>query len=184
VTGSTFRAFHLRAKGGRQPSVVYREYTKQLISEKLDDLKKIENWDAYSEFVKISANGLVEKFNYEAKESSFLRFGSAAKLLNLSFKHVLKHSGFTVEERDRLTGFLHVPLDSYTLQGIRKLALEFKIPANASMGWESLKNEKIYQEIQKWIKNQCEKISCKPIHYEIAAWNLSHPKLIDYPHES
>lgn len=132
---STFRAFHLKAKGSkRRPSDVYREYTLGLLENKLDEFRSIQDLVTYSKFVECAAEGLVNVFDIEANETGFIEFGRAAKMLNLSFKFALKLRTFSEDERNRLISFLHVPLDSFTLQGIRVLATEFRIPSNASMG--------------------------------------------------
>jgi hypothetical protein len=66
---------------------------------------------------------------------------------------------------------LEVPLDSYTLVGIRRFCTSVKIPKNASMGF--VQDRKQYSELQNAIVELCAPFH--PAHYEIAAWNASHP---------
>lgn len=179
VDRSTFRAFPLKASGGKRgPSVVYREYTLGLLESKFNEFQTIKDWETYSKFVESAANGLEKTFDEEVRKPNVTGFARAAKMLNLSFKFALRFDKFSDVDRNRLINFLHVPLDSFTLQGIRTLAGNFKIPRNASMGWASLNNKDIYHGIQGWIKNECELIDCKPIHYEFAAWNIAHSKKV------
>lgn len=172
VDNTTFRSLSLKKNGGkRRPSDIYREYTNNLLKSKCDELKSISKLETYSEFVKFAANELSNIFDREVNQPDYLGFGRAAKMLNLSFKFALLHSDFSAD-RKRLECYLHVPLDSYTLQGIRLLAVDFKIPANASMGWAALNNEDTYNGIQNWIRKECRDIGCYPIHYEFALWNM------------
>lgn len=172
VDNTTFRSLPLKRKGSkRRPSDIYREYTNNLLKNKCEEFQSISKLETYSEFVKCAAKELANIFDGEVKELGFLGFGRAAKMLNLSFKFALMHRCFSVD-RNRLVSYLHVPLDRYTLQGIRLLAVDFNIPANASMGWAALNNEDTYNEIQNWVRKECSDIGCYPIHYEFALWDM------------
>ena len=71
----------------------------------------------------------------------------------------------------RLIPLLEVPLDKYTLRGMRRLCPSAKIPKTASMGFVQRKEQCI--ELQNAIFELCDP-DYYPAHYEIAAWNASH----------
>ena len=178
IGGSTFRSFHFKAtKCQETPSSVYRDYTLDFLGgneSSLNNLIDLNNESEYENFFFEAAEGLIKKFSVETDNSEIIKFGRATKLLNLSFKRLLRSEKIPDTKREQLITLLHVPLDSYTLQGIRKLAKEFNIPRNASMGWAELDSKETYLQIQNWIRLKCKEAGGLPIHYEIAAWDLSH----------
>lgn len=70
-----------------------------------------------------------------------------------------------------LIPLLDVPLDSYTLQGVRLLLPALQIPRNAAMNF--VKDRAHYEAIQEAILGLCQP-RFRPVDYEIAAWNLAH----------
>jgi hypothetical protein len=97
--------------------------------------------------------------------------GRAAKLLNLLLKYLTLRSALSDTERERLIPLLEVPLDRYTLLGMRRLCTCERIPKTASMGFVQRKEQ--YIELQDAIFELCNP-GYYPAHYEIAAWNASH----------
>jgi hypothetical protein len=122
-----------------------------------------------SEFVAQSANALRRRWKRVSGQE--LDFGRAAKLVNLTIKHLLCLSDITERERRKLKALLEVPLDSFTLQGIRTLCPELRIPSNASMGFVRTKHA--YVRIQQHIRNLVSP-EFAPLDYEMTAWDAAH----------
>src|SRR3989338_10977674 len=90
VDNTTFRSLPLKNKGSeRRPSDIYHEYTVNLLKDKHKEFKSISDLETYATFVKCAARELEEIFDTEVRESGFLGFGRATKMLNLSFKFAL-----------------------------------------------------------------------------------------------
>jgi hypothetical protein len=99
-----------------------------------------------------------------------LEYGKGAKLLNLFLKMLPVWNKFPEGPlKKRLINFLHVPLDKYTIQGLKKVIPQLGIPANATMGF--VKDCKTYEEFQGLIRKVSKKASVSPIYYEILAQN-------------
>jgi hypothetical protein len=98
-------------------------------------------------------------------------FERAAKLLGLSIKHLLWHAEISDDARTRLIPLLDVPLDRFTLQGIRLLVPAQRIPRGAAMRF--VETEAQYRTIQDAIRGLCTN-DVWPVHYEMAAWNAAH----------
>ena len=90
----------------------------------------------------------------------------------LDSKYLVLWSTLSENERNQLIPLLEVPLDSYTLVGIRRVCTSVKIPKAASMGF--VQDGKRYSELQNAILELCAP-KFYLAHYEIAAWNASHP---------
>lgn len=86
-------------------------------------------------------------------------FGPLRKLPNLLMKEVVLWTGLNKSQRDRLLGYLHVPLDSYTLRGLRNCIAEPSIPKHANMGFVT--NEAMYNRIQVTIREIAGKPRCR-----------------------
>ena len=142
------------------------------IDEKID-LNSITSQECWNELVNGASNYLMVKFN-NSNSTSPLKGGRAKKLVNLVFKYLMLHENIDTKKVEQLIPFLHVPLDSYSLQGIRNIAPEFNIHKNVSMGWDELDDDSLYLKIQEWIGGECAKHGCYRIHYEIAAWDTAH----------
>jgi hypothetical protein len=178
VVQNTFRAFHFKSHGiGQKPSEIYRN----LATEKLEnEYKNIIACNSFEELIDkmIEISTMLDNDWYEltGKISEVrIGFGRAAKLLGLSVKHLLWYSELTEDDRIRLLKFLNVPLDSYTLQGIRIVAPDLQIPKNATMKF--VRDKQHYQQIQNRILTLMP-VGRFPIHYEIAAYNLAHPHTV------
>lgn len=173
VSGNTFRAFHL-AKHGLKPSVVYRSWVSKRMKQLVEPIQKMKCHAEMRALTIETAHDLSKHWNSETRGRSNLDFGRAAKMLNLSFKHLLVFNDFPMGDRQRLIDYLDVPLDSFTLQGVRLLLPDLGIPANATM--KAVGDEQRYIAIQDAIRNLCGP-SYSPVHYEFASWNKVHPNI-------
>lgn len=173
VDGNTFRAFRFRSAGinNLKPSVLYRYWTAAWLQKNLAGIQKTDSREAWQEFVIKGAHELRYSWIEATRQQHDIQFGRAIKLLNLSVKFLLRLEALPLTRRKEMLHWLDVPLDSYTLQGVRIVAPELGIPPNASMGW--VRDESQYLRIQKKIRELCQP-DLLPVHYEIAAWNLAH----------
>ena len=175
VEGNTFRAFHLRARGHHPgPASLYRQIVGEILNNSLGQLSGIDSQDDFDRFIYLNACRVEAAFDQAAGEAGFMGFGRAAKLFSLSMKFFLRHTGIGDEDRTRLLGYLHVPLDSFTLQGIRRLYPDLKIPRDARMGWAPMNEWSKYLAVQRWIRAEARCVGVPAIYYDIAAWDLAH----------
>ena len=175
VDRNTIRAFHLKSTGSDQkPLDLYRRTLTSYFEKELQNFRRLTSAEDYADFVVQSARMIEAVFDGAAGRMGFMGFGRAAKLFNLTCKSMLRHDQLTDSERDCLMKLLHVPLDSFTLQAIRKLKPPFSIPSTASMGWLKMNDVAAYHQLQEWIRLKCEAVNVYPIHYEIAAWDQAH----------
>lgn len=183
VDGTTFRAFRFRTNivPGR-PSEIYRTFTTKLLKAKIPQYGEFKSQAEFREWLIESTNELCCEWHNRTggNQAVAMGFGRGIKLLNLSVKFSLRHSSLDGDLRKKLINWLEVPLDSYTLQGIRELSkqlfVDLGISRRASMG--AIKTEAQYIAIQDEIRRLCSNCGADryPIHYEIMAWNLAHRK--------
>jgi len=177
IDRSTIRAFHLKKYNPKSligPLELYSHIALKIFNEKFKYFSKISNYTEYSEFIFESAILIVNEMNSQAMHSDFIKIGRATKLFNLTCKAMLRDDRLTSEQLIKLCSLAHVPLDSFTLQGICRLSTPFQIPSNASMGWEILDDWGKYMTLQKWLKDFCEKYDSFPLDYEAVAFHKSH----------
>jgi hypothetical protein len=178
VGGNTFRAFQFNRFGvAGAPSEIFRSWTTQRLERDYRRLVGLASFEAMIGQLSIMATDLDAAWHRATGgvEPVRIGFGRAAKLLGLSVKHLLWHRELSAHDRANLLPLLNVPLDSYTLQGIRLVAPELCIPANASMSF--VRDEIQYRAIQLRIR-ELMPAGCHAVHYEIAAWNLAHPEAV------
>ena len=106
-------------------------------------------------------------------------YGPGRKLPNLLMKQFISWDMLDDDQRDRLTEFLHVPLDSFTLMAIRNCIQDFpgnevigKIPKNATMSFVA--NEATYNRLQQTIKLITKRAAVPAIYLDALAWNEQH----------
>ena len=106
-------------------------------------------------------------------------YGHSLKLPNLLMKGVCVSSHLPKEFSDRLFGYLHVPLDSYSIIAVRNCFDGFPakaeigpIPANAAMGL--IKSPEVYQAFQVFMRSLAKKARVPPIAIDILAWDRAH----------
>lgn len=175
VDGNTFRAFRFRSAGigNLKPSVLYRSWTTIWLQQNLASIKTMGSREEWQEFVVKGARELRDHWIDATRQQHDIQFGRAIKLLNLSVKFLLRLETLPIDRRKEILHWLDVPLDRFTLQGIRIVAPELGIPPSASMGW--VLDESQYLRIQKKIRGLCER-TMWPIHYEVFAFNSAHRK--------
>lgn len=177
VAGNTFRAFRLRSLGvDQRPSDIYRDLVTQIFEENFQRFVQISCEADYDDFVLESARLVAQRFDEIAAVRGFMGFGRAAKLFNLSCKAMLRYRGVSQEQRQILIRLAHVPWDSFTIQGIRRLNPPFNVPAGQGMGWDVLNSEQNYLVFLQWIRSKCNALGLAPIHYEVVAWDRAHPR--------
>ncbi len=179
VAGNTYRAFsHLPVK----PSVAFREWAENYITESFQLLCDITEASDYSKYVYEATDDLCDK--WRRRTHSKMGFGRGAKLFNLVLKKFACLSSLTEEQKNTLISLQHVPLDKYTIVGLRLVAPDLSIPKNATMGYIDELNDELkhYEEFQNVISKIAGKARVPAIYYDILAWNMSHsiqkPKLL------
>lgn len=176
VGRNTIRAFHHSSYGiPIGPLEVYREWAAKFVAREFSNWRKIETKVEMHEFVLKNARKMrsdwLKRTARKGSDGYNIGIGRAAKLLNLLLKYLTLWSELSKKDHKRLIRLLDVPLDSYTLQGIRRLHKAVKIPMKASMGF--VKSENQYIDLQECIAKLC-RPSHLPVEYEIAAWDTSH----------
>jgi hypothetical protein len=175
VGGNTFRAFPLKRLNVKEkPSQIYRQIVAQIFEANFDKFIGLTSVEAYEKFVIENSQLIAREFDAVAGVSGFMGFGRATKLFNLSCKAMLRYRGVSETQRAILLKLAQVPLDSFTIQGIRLLNPPFNISPAQSMGWDEMNVVCNYQILQRWIRDLCSEIDLYPIHYEVAAWDQSH----------
>lgn len=169
VSGNTFRAFSL--PDGLRPSVIYRSWVTERLTTALGDIQRLSSTSHMRALIISAANDLSAHWHVATQGKREIGFGRAAKLLNLSVKHMLWHDQIPRDQKYLILHALEVPLDSFTLQGIRRVLPELGIPHSASMGY--VRDAVHYSLIQDAIRELCAP-RFSPIYYEYAAWNLAH----------
>jgi hypothetical protein len=176
VGANTFRAFHNMP---RKPSEVFREWASKALFGRpgyFDKLLLIENRADYD----IWLHSLAADFRryWNRLMGCKIPFGPSLKLPNLLMKDVCGVTEIPKPAYDRLVWFLHVPLDSYSIQAIRNcidIRLRERtghIPSSAGMGF--VKTLEVYDGLQEAIRLLAEKANVPPIALDIVAWDEAH----------
>jgi hypothetical protein len=167
VAGNTFRAFrNLPVK----PSITFRTWAEQYVTQTLHQLRNIATGTDYAAYVHDGALALCER--WRVATGSEIGYGRAAKLFNLVLKKAACLQSLTAAERARLISFQHIPLDSYTIVGLRVIAPEQEIPTTATMRF--IETPAQYQRLQRRIFDIAAQAEVPPIYYDILAWDMSH----------
>ena len=167
VASNTFRAFR---KLPVRPSVAFRTWTEQRVEQTLADVLAATDGTSYATYVHNTTLALVEYWR-EATVSE-MGYGRGAKLLNLVLKKLACYSTLTEQQRYGLINVLHVPLDSYTIVGLRNVAPQFRIPKSATMKFITTPAQ--YSEFQTFIAGIALEARVPPIYYDILAWDQAH----------
>lgn len=167
VAGNTFRAFrNLPVK----PSITFREWAISYIKGSLHELSTIADNQHYTQFVHEATNNLCSE--WQQITGSEMGYGRGAKLFNLVLKRFACLSSLTKVQKSTLINLLHVPLDSYTIIGLRRIVVRFSIPKNATMKF--IKSPAQYMEYQTAIRSIADKAGVPPIYYDVLAWDMVH----------
>lgn len=110
-----------------------------------------------------------------------IKYGQAAKLIDLAVRSGYESSLFDTELLDKAEWFIHVPLDEYVLVAIRSCAKTFSgpdairhIPKRPSMGF--VKSYEEYKALQYGIRSVAKKADVPPIVLDHirTLWKQSH----------
>ncbi len=175
IAGNTYRAF---AKLPKRPSVVFRAWATAFITKSLAELNDISNDGDYSVFIHDATEKLC--IHWKTEMSAELGYGRGSKLLNLALKSLAYSCGKFIDDKgkiieldkEKLIKLLHVPLDSYTIQGLIKIAPQLKITRNATMNFiEGCDQYNLFNDV---IKKVSEEAKVPAIYYDFLAWNNPH----------
>lgn len=170
VGQNTFRALrNLPLK----PSAVFREWAYDKVSgrefwTKLEAIQSHEQFDAW-------LLGLVRGLghHWRRKMGSEMPFTANRKLPDLLLKALVRWSGIENRARTRLIGFLHIPLDMYSLAAFRRCLPEScPVSRGASMGFVDC--EEKYCSLQFAIRRLAVELQCPPIYLDVLAWDVGH----------
>ena len=167
VSGNTFRAFR---KLPVKPSVTFRTWATNYITKTLHHLSAISDSKSYALYVHEATNNLCAE--WVRITGTEMGYGRGAKLFNLVLKKFVCLSSLSEKQRTTLIALLHIPLDSYTIIGLRKIAPELKIPKSATMKF--IENSAQYAEFQAVISIIAQKARVPPIYYDVLAWDMGH----------
>jgi len=94
-------------------------------------------------------------------------YGRGAKLLNLVLKKFACLSSLSENQRSTLIKLQHIPLDSYTIIGLRTIAPQLSISRGATMRFVETPAQ--YTEFQAVIRAIANKAGVPPIYYDLLA---------------
>ncbi|WP_091332458.1 hypothetical protein [Allochromatium warmingii] len=167
VAGNTFRAFRNLPV---QPSVTFRTWATNYVTRTIHELSAISDCQSYAQYVHDATNSLCEE--WRRITGSEMGYGRGAKLFNLVLKKFACLSSLSEGQRSTLIDLQHIPLDSYTIIGLRAIAPEFFIPKNATMKFVETPAQ--YADFQAVIREIANKAGVPPIYYDVLAWNMGH----------
>jgi hypothetical protein len=171
VTSNTFRAFPIARHVA--PSTLYREWANSYLSEHLPIFFAAANPAGYGVAVADAAVDLTRHWSRKTGGHHELGFGRAAKMINLTIKHLVWLDGLAPSTKQRLWSLLHVPLDRFTIQGVAEFApADLGLTRHGSM--RSIVSRTQYEAVQTWLRALCSEAEVPPVHYEILAYNMRH----------
>ncbi len=129
ILGNTFRG--LRVHQGKRPSRVFRTWARRkLEGGALDALLRVRSRKDYDSWLLNFADSLRRSWRRQMGEEP--KYGCLMKLVNLLTKHMIFYKGTPPRIARRLTEFVHVPLDQYSLLAVRKCSADLRI----ATAWE------------------------------------------------
>ena len=174
VASNTFRAFHRMPE---RPSQVFRDWAFDAFvsRELIQTLSAISSDSDYDTWL----TKLVGDFQscWRSRMAVEVPYGPAYKLPNLLLKCVALRPEIPALQQQRLINWLHIPLDSYTIQGLRgwfRLPGGSAIPSGATMKF--VRDAKLYDSLQGEIKQIAKLAGVPPIAFDYLAWNAGHRK--------
>lgn len=167
VAGNTFRAFRNLPV---QPSVTFRTWATNYVSSTLDSLTSISDGQSYAQYVHNATDTLCAE--WRRMTGSDMGYGRGAKLFNLVLKKFACLSSLSEDQRSALIDLQHIPLDSYTIIGLRAIAPELAIPKNPTMKFVETPAQ--YAEFQAVIRAITKKAGVPAIYYDVLAWDMGH----------
>lgn len=169
VASNTFRAFR---KLPVRPSVTFRAWATDYITGTLKALQTISEHQHYAQYVHDATNTLCAE--WLRTTGSVMGYGRGAKLFNLVLKKQACLSSLSEERRTTLISLLHIPLDSYTIIGLRRIAPQLAIPKKPTMKF--IETPEQYNKFQSVIRDIARKAEVPPIYYDVLAWDKAHPR--------
>lgn len=167
VGGNTFRAFRNLPV---RPSTTFREWTVGYLEHSLSGLLQISTAPEFAAYVHQASLALCHHWRQMTRSET--GYGRAAKLLNLVLKKLACLERLTPLQRRTLISLLHVPLDSYTIVGLRDVAPELAIPRSATMKF--IQTPEQYADMQVRLTAIAAEAGVPAINYDILAWDLAH----------
>lgn len=167
VSGNTFRAFRNLPV---RPSIAFRDWATEYISQSVRFLNTVSDRSAYSDFVHSATLSLCDYWRSHTR--SEMGYGRGAKLFNLVLKKFACLRNLSSTQRKSLISLQHVPLDSYTIVGLRLVASDLSIPKSATMKY--ITSPEMYKVFQDRISSIATKAGVPAIYYDILAWDMSH----------
>ncbi len=169
VGANTFRAFHHLPQ---RPCDVFRGWANRAIRDDnaVRPILTARSQSEFDEYVRRFSERL--RRAWRTQQGQVLAYGPSRKLPNLLLKHYARYERLSNGERTRLIEHLHVPLDSFTLIGIRNCVNEPRIPRNASMSY--VQDEVVYNSIQAAIRDVAHRAEVPAIYFDVLAWNMGH----------
>jgi len=131
------------------------------------ELIHITNKSDYANYVHKETLSLCKE--WQKSMCSDMGYGRGAKLFNLVLKKFACWKELTETQKNTLISLQHVPLDKYTIVGLRLVAPDLSIPKNATMSY--IKGREDYKEFQNIISKIAEKAGVPAIYYDILAWD-------------
>lgn len=166
VGGNTFRAFrHVPT-----PSMAFRAWTTARLQPTLHDILSCDGADSYALQVHAATQALETFWRGHADKE--MGYGRGAKLLNLVLKKLACLESLPDEQRTRLISLMHVPWDSYTIQGLRLVAPALSIPRNATMKFITTPEQ--YRGFLAVIAGIAAEAKVPAIYYDVLAWDKAH----------
>jgi hypothetical protein len=172
VASNTFRAFH---RMPHRPSEVFRHWALDALVGRrfIHSLKTVSSRSDYE----IWLTALVRDFQtcWRSRMGSEVPYGPAYKLPNLLLKCVAVRPEVPLIQQEQLVGWLHIPLDSYTIQALRdwlRLPGGGRIPSGATM--QFVRNAQLYEAFQCEIKRIAQLANVPPIAFDYLAWDAGH----------
>ena len=167
VTGNTFRAFR---KLPVRPSLTFRNWASDYINNTIDFLLSITDSQRYEQYVHEATNDLC--LEWSRITGSDMGYGRGAKLFNLVLKKLACLCSLSEAQRSTLIGLQHIPLDSYTIIGLRTIFPYLAIPNNATMKF--IETPEQYADFQRRIRTIAKKAGVPSIYYDVLAWDMGH----------
>ncbi len=163
------------------PSVFFRTWALEQLTHEdmIPTLQRIYSQQEYDSWLSEFAERLSVAWELKMGASNTIQYGKKMKLCNLLLRHLISWTQWTTEIRDRLSRFVHVPLDQFVLVAIRNCidpddqGRIGRIPKNATMSFPQ--NEDIYMRIQHNIRSIANAANVPTTFVDILAWHDRHP---------
>jgi hypothetical protein len=161
------------------PSVFFRTWALEQLAhgDMIPTLERIYSQQEYDSWLGEFAERL--SIAWESKMGKKIQYGKKMKLCNLLLRHLILWTQLKTEIRDRLSRFVHVPLDQFVLVAIRNCidpddqGRIKRIPQNATMSFP--RDKDMYMRIQHNIRSIADEANVPTTFVDILAWHDRHP---------